>query len=96
VKVPGGTSAAYVVGYQTATFRLYYCRGTDGTVYYRGVSKANPARAVTLPATPIAGGFEATNHASDGHTYLYRVADGRLIIARDGMVLRDEPIVGQL
>ena len=92
MRVPGGTGAAFVVGYQTPTFRIYFCRGTDHRLYYRGVSKADAASAVTLPAGAVPGGYEASTRGDDGHTYLYRVADGRLIIAQDGRVLRDEPV----
>jgi hypothetical protein len=90
--VPGGTAATFVVGYQTPTFRLFFCRGTDHRLYYHGVSRADPASAVTLPAGAVPNGYQASTRGDDGHTYLYRVADGRLIIARDGMVLRDEPL----
>jgi hypothetical protein len=93
--VPGGPQATYIAGYQTAGFRIYFCRGTDQRVYYRGVSRADPTSAVTLPAAAVPGGFEARTVGEDGRSYVYRVAGGRLVVRRDGAVLRDEPVLGQ-
>jgi hypothetical protein len=90
--LPDRPDAVLVAGYETARFRLYYCRTAAGRLYYHGVSKANPAHSATLPATAIPGGFEARTTAG-GSTYVYRVVAGELIVIQDGAVIRVDPVL---
>jgi hypothetical protein len=93
--LPGPRPATLVAGFGTAGFRLYYCRTADGRLYYRGVSRADPARATTIPARTVPGGYEARKVA-DGSAFVYRVAGGRLTVTRDGRRVVDERVTGTL
>jgi hypothetical protein len=93
--LPGAGPAELVAGYETARFRLYYCRTADGTLYYRGVSRSDPNGVLTLPAHPIPGGYEATRFAA-GSVFVYQVVDRVLRVSRDGRVLRVDPVLRDL
>jgi hypothetical protein len=93
--LPGGGPAVLVAAYETSHFRLYYCRTSAGQLYYRGVSRVDPAGVVTLPATEIAGGYEARTTAN-GSAFVYRVVSRALIVIQDGRVLRTDPVLRDL
>ena len=93
--LPGGGPAGLVAGYETARFRLYFCRTEDGQLYYRGVSRTDPAGVVTVPASPIAGGFEARRTA-DGSTFVYQVEARVLRVFQDGILLLADPVLRDL
>ena len=93
--LPGGGPAILVAGYETARFRLYFCRTAGGALYYRGISRVDPGGAVTVPAYPIAGGFEARRTA-DGSTFVYQVKARVLRVFRDGTLLRADPVLRDL
>ena len=93
--LPGGGPAGFVAGYETDRFRVYFCRTEDGQLYYRGVSRIDPASAVTVPAYPIAGGFEARRTAA-GSTFVYQVKARVLRVFQDGALLRADPVLRDL
>jgi hypothetical protein len=93
--LPGGGPAVLVAAYETSRFRLYYCRTSAGQLYYRGVSRIDPSGVVTLPATEIAGGYEARTTAN-GSAFVYRVASRALVVIQDGRVLRTDPVLRDL
>jgi hypothetical protein len=93
--LPGGHRAVLVAGYETHRFRIYYCRTPAGTLYYRGISKSAPARAVTIPATRIPGGYEA-RRTVDGSSFVYRVTAERLVVTQDGRTILTDSVVGTL
>jgi hypothetical protein len=93
--LPGAGPAELVAGYETSRFRLYYCRTADGTLYYRGVSKTDPKGVLTLPAHPVAGGYEAIRVAN-GSTFVYQVVSGALRVTQDGRLLRVDRVLGDL
>lgn len=81
--LPGARPAVLVAGFTTTRFRLSFCRTGDGRLYYRGVSRADAAQATTLPARTIPGGYEART-VVDGSVFVYRVAQRRLVVTKDG------------
>src|SRR5215207_2675940 len=81
--LPDSRSATLVAGFRTSRFRLYYCRTVGGQLYYRGISRADAAKATTLPARRIGGGFEARG-LEEGSVFVFRVAQGRLFVIQDG------------
>jgi hypothetical protein len=81
--LPDSRSATLVAGFRTSRFRLYYCRTAGGQLYYRGISRADAAKATTLPARRIAGGFEARG-LEEGSVFVFRVTQGRLFVIQDG------------
>lgn len=93
--LPGGGPATLVAGFGTTRFRLFYCRTDRGALYYRGISRANPARATTLPARTIPGGYEAQG-TENGDTYVYRVAQRRLTVTKNGAPLFTDPVTSTL
>ena len=93
--LPDSRSATLVAGFRTSRFRLYYCRTAGGQLYYRGISRADAAKATTLPARRIAGGFEARG-AEAGSVYVFRVAQGRLSVIQDGKQIFVDPIIATL
>jgi hypothetical protein len=93
--LPGGGPAVLVAAYETSRFRLYYCRTSAGQLYYRGVSRIDPSGVVTLPATEIAGGYEARTTAN-GSAFVYRVVSRALVVIQDGRVIRTDPVLRDL
>ena len=93
--LPDSRSATLIAGFRTSRFRLYYCRTAGGRLYYRGISRADAAKATTLPARTIAGGFEARG-VEAGSVYVFRVAQGRLLVIQDGKQIFVDPIIATL
>lgn len=93
--LPDSRSATLVAGFRTSRFRLYYCRTAGGQLYYRGISRADAAKATTLPARRIAGGFEARG-LEEGSVFVFRVAQGRLFVIQDGKQIFVDPIIATL
>jgi hypothetical protein len=93
--LPDSRSATLVAGFRTSRFRLYYCRTAGGQLYYRGISRADAAKATTLPARRIAGGFEARG-VEEGSVFVFRVAQGRLFVIQDGKQIFVDPIIATL
>lgn len=93
--LPDSRSATLVAGFRTSRFRLYYCRTAGGQLYYRGISRADAAKATTLPARIIAGGFEARGMEA-GSVFVFRVAQGRLFVIQDGKQIFVDPIIATL
>ena len=93
--LPDSRSATLVAGFRTSRFRLYYCRTAGGQLYYRGISRADAAKATTLRARRIAGGFEARG-AEAGSLFVFRVAQGRLFVIQDGKQIFVDPIIATL
>jgi hypothetical protein len=93
--LPDSRSATLVAGFRTSRFRLYYCRTAGGQLYYRGISRADAAKATTLPARRIAGGFEARG-LEEGSVFVFRVAQGRLFVIQDGKQILVDPIMATL
>jgi hypothetical protein len=93
--LPDGRNAVLVAGYETKRFRVYYCRTTTGALYYHGASKTAATQTVTIPATPIPGGYEA-HRTVDGHTFVYRVAANTLTVLRDGRTILTDPVLHHL
>ena len=93
--LPDSRSATLVAGFRTSRYRLYYCRTAGGQLYYRGISRADAAKATTLPARRIAGGFEARG-VEAGSVFLFRVAQGRLFVIQDGKQIFVDPIIATL
>ncbi|CAA9228631.1 MAG: hypothetical protein AVDCRST_MAG41-806 [uncultured Corynebacteriales bacterium] len=93
--LPDSRPATLIAGFRTSRFRLYYCRTAGGQLYYRGISRADAAKATTLPARRIAGGFEARG-VEAGSVYVFRVAQGRLFVIQDGKQIFVEPIIATL
>jgi hypothetical protein len=93
--LPDSRSATLVAGFKTSRFRLYYCRTAGGQLYYRGISRADAAKATTLRARRIAGGFEARG-AEEGSLFVFRVAQGRLFVIQDGKQIFVDPIIATL
>jgi len=93
--LPNSRSATLVAGFRTSRFRLYYCRTAGGQLYYRGISRADAAKATTLPARRIAGGFEAQGR-EEGSVFVFRVAQGRLFVIQDGKQIFVDPIIATL
>lgn len=83
--LPGHPSAILVAGFTTSRFRLYY----------RGISRAAPAQATTLPARTIPGGYQAGTVVK-GDAFVYRVAQRRLIVTKNGRQILADPITGVL
>jgi hypothetical protein len=92
--LPGGAGATLVAGFETRRFRIHYCRTTGGALYYHGASRTAAAQQVTIPATPIAGGFQASRVVA-GHTFVYRVTT-RLTVTEDGRTLLTDPVTARL
>lgn len=88
-------AATLVAGYETATFRVYLCRLGTGELAYHGVSKLDTSQSITLPAVPGGDGFVATNSAGSGQ-YTYEITSRHLVVRHNGIVLRDEPVLGGL
>jgi hypothetical protein len=93
--LPNSRSATLVAGFRTSRFRLYYCRTAGGQLYYRGISRADAAKATTLPARRIAGGFEAQGR-EEGSVFVFRVAQGRLFVIQDGKQIFVDQIIATL
>lgn len=93
--LPDARSATLVAGFRTSRFRLYYCRTAGGQLYYRGINRADAAKATTLPARRIAGGFEARGMEA-GSVFVFRVAQGRLFVIQDGKQIFVDPIIATL
>jgi hypothetical protein len=93
--LPDSRSATLVAGFRTSRFRLYYCRTAGGQLYYRGISRADAAKATTLPARRIAGGFEARG-LEEGSVFVFRVAQSRLFVIQDGKQIFVDPIIATL
>jgi hypothetical protein len=93
--LPDSRSATLVAGFRTSRFRLYYCRTAGGQLYYRGISRADAAKATTLPARRIAGGFEARG-LEEGSVFVFRVAQGRLFVIQDGKQIFVDRIIATL
>jgi len=93
--LPDSRSATLVAGFRTSRFRLYYCRTAGGQLYYRGISRADAAKATTLPARRIAGGFEARGR-EEGSVFVFRVAQGRLFVIQDGKQIFVDRIIATL
>jgi hypothetical protein len=93
--LPDSRSATLVAGFRTSRFQLYYCRTTGGQLYYRGINRADTAKATTLPARTIAGGFEARG-VEDGSVFVFRVAQGRLLVIQDGKPIFVDRIITTL
>jgi hypothetical protein len=81
--MPGAGPATLVAAFRTARFRLYFCRTAGSQLYYRGISRADPRQATTLPARTIPGGYEARAEV-DGDVFVYRVAQRRLVVTKNG------------
>ncbi|HST64797.1 MAG TPA: hypothetical protein VLM05_06385 [Mycobacteriales bacterium] len=92
--LPGGGPATLVAGYGTTRFRLFFCRSDRG-LYYRGISRADPSRATTLPARTVSGGYEAVG-TENGDTFVYRVAQRRLSVTKNGKPLFTDPVTSTL
>ena len=93
--LPDSRSATLIAGFRTSRFRLYYCRTAGGQLYYRGISRADAAKATTLPARRIAGGFEARG-VEEGSVFVFRVVQGRLFVIQDGKQIFVDPIIATL
>jgi hypothetical protein len=93
--LPDSRSATLIAGFRTSRFRLYYCRTAGGQLYYRGISRADAAKATTLPARRIAGGFEARG-LEEGSVFVFRVAQSRLFVIQDGKQIFVDPIIATL
>lgn len=93
--LPDSRAATLVAGFRTSRFRLYYCRTAGGQLYYRGISRVDAAKATTLRARRIAGGFEARG-AEEGSVFVFRVAQGRLVVIQDGKQIFVDPIIATL
>ena len=93
--LPDSRSATLVAGFRTSRFRLYYCRTAGGQLYYRGINRADAAKATTLPARRITGGFEARG-MEEGSVFVFRVAQGRLFVIQDGKQIFVDPIIATL
>ena len=93
--LPDSRPATLVAGFRTSRFRLYYCRTAGGQLYYRGISRADAAKATTLPARRIAGGFEARG-VEEGSVFVFRVAQGRLFVIQDGKQIFVDRIIATL
>ncbi len=93
--LPGSPAATLVAGFGTTRFRLYFCRTEGGQLYYRGISRADAKQATTLPATTIPGGYEART-VVDGHRFVYRVAQRRLLVTRDGRQILTDTVTATL
>jgi len=93
--LPDSRPATLVAGFRTSRIRLYYCRTAGGRLYYRGISRADAAKATTLPARRIAGGFEARG-VEQGSVFVYRVAQGRLFVIQNGKQIFVDPIIATL
>jgi hypothetical protein len=93
--LPESRSATLVAGFRTSRFRLYYCRTAGGQLYYRGINRADAAKATTLPARRITGGFEARG-LEEGSVFVFRVAQGRLFVIQDGKQIFVDPIIATL
>ena len=93
--LPDSRPATLVAAFRTSRFRLYYCRTAGGQLYYRGISRADAAKATTLPARRIAGGFEARG-LEDGSVFVFRVAQGRLFVIQDGKQIFVDPVIATL
>lgn len=93
--LPGGGPATLVAGFGTTRFRVFFCRTDGGALYYRGISRANAARATTLAARTIPGGYEARG-AENGDTFVYRVTPQRLTVTKNGAPLFTDPVTSTL
>ena len=93
--LPGGGPATLVAGFGTARFRLFICRTDRGALYYRGISRADAARATTLAARTVPGGYEARG-TENGDTFVYRIAQGRLSVTKNGSPLFTDPVTSTL
>lgn len=93
--LPDSPSATLVAGFRTSRYQLYYCRTAGGQLYYRGINRADAAKATTLPARTIAGGFEARG-VEDGSVFVFRVAQGRLLVIQDGKQIFADRIITTL
>jgi hypothetical protein len=87
--------ATLVAGFGTTRFRLYFCRTDGGQLYYRGISRADPKQATTLPATTIPGGYQARK-VVDGHLFVYQVVQRRLLVTRDGKRILTDTVTATL
>lgn len=92
--LPGSPSATLVAGFQTSRFRLYFCQAA-GRLYYRGISRADARQATTLPARTIPGGYEASAVVK-GDAFVYRVAQGRLLVTKNGRQILADPVTATL
>ena len=93
--LPGARSATLVAGFGTTRFRLYFCRTDRGQLYYRGISRAAPKQATTIPATTIPGGYQARK-VFEGDTYVYRVTPARLVVTKNGKPLFTDRVTSTL
>jgi hypothetical protein len=93
--LPDPRPATLVAGFRTTRFRLYFCRTVRGQLYYRGISRADATQATTLAATAIPGGYEARNVVA-GSEFVYRVAQGRLVVTKDGKQILVDAITATL
>jgi hypothetical protein len=95
--LPGSRPATptLIAGFRTSRYQVYYCRTAAGQLYYRGINRADAAKATTLPARRIAGGFEARG-VEAGSVYVFRVAQGRLSVIQDGKQIFVDPIIATL
>lgn len=93
--LPGSPAATLVAGFQTTRFRVYFCRTAPGQLFYRGISRADAEQATTLAATTVPGGYEART-VVDGHLFVYRVAQRRLLVSRDGKQILTDTVTATL
>jgi hypothetical protein len=92
--LPGSPSATLVAGFRTSRFRLYFCQAA-GRLYYRGISRADARQATTLPARTIPGGYQA-GAVVKGDAFVYRVAQGRLLVTKNGRQILADPVLATL
>ncbi len=85
-----GQSLAPVLITATADYALWICQDADGALWYHGAELRNESIFITLPASAVAGGYEAQN--TGGTTY--RIVDGRLTVRTpSGSLDTDQPLI---
>lgn len=88
-QVLGCPRAEEVETFETANFYAYICRGQDGTLFYRGLSKGDGSQINVMNVTT---GDDGTYYAVNGNV-VYSVNPNRLQVTENDRVILTEEVM---